>query len=42
MCHGFWNWGTIRFVFRRGSSMDSLQMVSYVGLESGSETRRLH
>jgi hypothetical protein len=23
-CRGFWNWGTIRFVFGRGAIMDSL------------------
>jgi hypothetical protein len=36
---GFWNRGTIRFLFGRGASTDSLQMVSYEGLEGGFETR---
>jgi hypothetical protein len=30
--------GTIRFVFGRGASADSLRMVSHGGLEDGSET----
>jgi hypothetical protein len=37
----FWNRGTIRFVFGRGASVDSLQMVSYRGLKGGCETRGL-
>jgi hypothetical protein len=37
-CHGFGNRGTIRFVFGRGASVDSLRMVSYGELEGGSET----
>jgi hypothetical protein len=28
ICRGFRNWGTIRFVFGRGVSADSLRMVS--------------
>jgi hypothetical protein len=40
--HDFWNRGTIRFVFGRGVSTDSLRMVSYGGLEGASEASRLY
>jgi hypothetical protein len=30
-CRGFWNRRTIKFVFARGVSADSLRMVSYWG-----------
>jgi hypothetical protein len=38
----FWNRGTIRFMFDRGASVDSLRMVSYRGLEGGCEMRGLY
>jgi hypothetical protein len=41
-CCGFLNRGTIRFVFGRGVSVDSLRMVSYGGLGGGSEASRLY
>jgi hypothetical protein len=42
LCRGFWNRRTIRFVFGRGVSEDSLRMVSYGGLEGGSEVSWLY
>jgi hypothetical protein len=37
-----WEPGTIRFVFGRDASADSLRMVSHGGLGGGSETRGLY
>lgn len=41
-CPGFWNRWTIRFMLGSGASADSLRMMSYMGLEGGSETRGLY
>jgi hypothetical protein len=41
-CRGFWNHGTIRFVFDSGVSTDSLRMVSYIWLWGGSEASWLY
>jgi hypothetical protein len=39
---GFWNQGTIRFVFGRGVSADSLRIMSYEGFEDKSEASWLY